>query len=207
MGSGGKLAATNLAHDMFALFALPLKADERPPPHHSISCAVVYAQAHVRRLQRTEDGNRLSFPKDGWRFIPEIWVTLFAFARRAKVPWQECNRMDERLKFVARVLDGEKFAALCRVRHLPQDWSQDHQPLQRQRSGRADRSIATALPARQSASFPNREADCADQAGQPNWGAPEIRERLARLYPDVHTPAISTVHAVLDRNGLVKPVP
>ncbi|MEZ5854632.1 MAG: hypothetical protein R3D67_07735 [Hyphomicrobiaceae bacterium] len=26
---------------------------------------------------------------------------------------------------------------------------------------------------------------------------------MRRLYPDVHTPAISTVHAVLDRNGLV----
>ncbi|MBD9452274.1 helix-turn-helix domain-containing protein, partial [Rhizobium sp. RHZ02] len=30
------------------------------------------------------------------------------------MPLQECNRMDERLKFVARVLDGEKIAALCR---------------------------------------------------------------------------------------------
>ncbi len=39
---------------------------------------------------------------------------------------------------------------------------------------------------------------------RPSWGAPKIRERLARLYPDVHTPAISTVHAVLDRHGLVK---
>src|SRR5215469_1206082 len=39
---------------------------------------------------------------------------------------------------------------------------------------------------------------------KPHWGAPKIRERLARLYPDVHTPAISTVHAVLDRHGLVK---
>jgi putative transposase len=35
-------------------------------------------------------------------------------------------------------------------------------------------------------------------------GAPKIREKLARLYPDVHTPAISTVHAVLDRHGLVQ---
>jgi putative transposase len=34
-----------------------------------------------------------------------------------------------------------------------------------------------------------------------NWGAPKIRERLARLYSDVHTPAISTVHAVLDRHA------
>jgi hypothetical protein len=24
---------------------------------------------------------------------------------------------------------------------------------------------------------------------KPHWGAPKIRERLARLYPDVHTPA------------------
>ena len=32
---------------------------------------------------------------------------------------------------------------------------------------------------------------------KPSWGAPKIREKLARLYPDVHTPAISTVHAVL----------
>jgi len=39
---------------------------------------------------------------------------------------------------------------------------------------------------------------------RPHWGAPKIRERLARLYPDIHTPAISTVHAVLDRHGLVK---
>jgi hypothetical protein len=37
--------------------------------------------------------------------------------------------MDERLKFVARVLDGEKIAALCREFHLPQDRSQDHHPL------------------------------------------------------------------------------
>lgn len=41
----------------------------------------------------------------------------------------------------------------------------------------------------------------------PGWGAPKIRERLRRLYPDVHTPAISTVHAVLDRNGLVQRAP
>ena len=30
------------------------------------------------------------------------------------MPWQECNPMDERLKFVAGLLDGEKMAILCR---------------------------------------------------------------------------------------------
>lgn len=30
------------------------------------------------------------------------------------MPWKECYRMDERLRFVARLLDGEKMAPLCR---------------------------------------------------------------------------------------------
>ena len=38
---------------------------------------------------------------------------------------------------------------------------------------------------------------------RPSWGAPKIREKLRRLHSDIPTPAISTVHAVLDRQGLV----
>jgi len=38
----------------------------------------------------------------------------------------------------------------------------------------------------------------------PDWGAPKIRERLRKRYPDLQHPSISTVHAVLDRHGLVK---
>ena len=30
------------------------------------------------------------------------------------MPWKACKPMDERLKFIARVLDGEKMAPLCR---------------------------------------------------------------------------------------------
>ncbi len=29
------------------------------------------------------------------------------------MPWKECNPMDERLRFVARLLDGEKMAVMC----------------------------------------------------------------------------------------------
>jgi hypothetical protein len=28
--------------------------------------------------------------------------------------WQECSKMHERLRFVARLMDGEKMATLCR---------------------------------------------------------------------------------------------
>ena len=39
---------------------------------------------------------------------------------------------------------------------------------------------------------------------KPSWGAPKIREMLRRQHSEIPTPAISTVHAVLDRHGLVK---
>ena len=39
---------------------------------------------------------------------------------------------------------------------------------------------------------------------KPTWGARKIRERIARKYPDIHMPATSTIHAVLDRHGLVQ---
>jgi putative transposase len=38
----------------------------------------------------------------------------------------------------------------------------------------------------------------------PSWGAPKIREKLIRSFPMVPPPAKSTVHAVLDRHGLVE---
>ena len=36
------------------------------------------------------------------------------------------------------------------------------------------------------------------------WGAPKIRDKLIKDYPVLRPPAISTVHAVLDRHGMVK---
>ena len=38
----------------------------------------------------------------------------------------------------------------------------------------------------------------------PDWGAPKIRDKLIKLYPMIPAPAKSTIHAVLDRHGLVK---
>lgn len=38
---------------------------------------------------------------------------------------------------------------------------------------------------------------------KPHFGAPKIRELLARKFPNLRTPATSTVHALLDRHGLV----
>ena len=38
--------------------------------------------------------------------------------KSAVMPWKECKPIDERLKFIARLLDGEKMAAVCRDFHV-----------------------------------------------------------------------------------------
>ena len=113
--------------------------------------------------------------------------------------------MDERLKFIARLLDGEQIAGLCREFGISRKTGYKILTRYNQTGleGLTDRSRrpyrhANQLPAQIETLIVRLKQD------KPSWGAPKIRERLTRLYPDVHTPAISTVHAVLDRHGLVK---
>jgi hypothetical protein len=121
------------------------------------------------------------------------------------MPWQECNLIDERLKFIAGLLDGEKMAVLCRRFGVSRKTG--YKILDRYNScgleGLTDRS---RRPYRHANQLPVQIETLIVRSKQerPHWGAPKIRKRLARLYPDIHTPAISTVHAVLDRHGLVK---
>jgi putative transposase len=121
------------------------------------------------------------------------------------MPWKVCKPMDERLKFIARLLDGEKMAGVCRDFNVSRKTG--YKILKRYNDigleGLTDRS---RRPYRHANQLPVQIETLIVRCKQdkPNWGAPKIRERLARLYPDVHTPAISTVHTILDRHGLVK---
>jgi putative transposase len=111
------------------------------------------------------------------------------------VPWKECNHADERLKSIARLLDGEKMAVVCR-KILTRDNEIGLEGLT-DRSRRPYRH-ADQLPFQIETRIVRLKQD------KPSWGAPKIREQFARLYPDVQTPAISTVQAVLDRDGLLQ---
>src|SRR6201988_2959297 len=121
------------------------------------------------------------------------------------MPWKACKPMDERLKFIARLLGGEQMAVLCREFGISRKtgykiltrYNETGLEALTDRSRRPYRH-ANQLPAQIETLIVRLKQD------RPSWGAPKIRERLARLYPDVHTPAISTVHVVLDRHGLVK---
>jgi putative transposase len=113
--------------------------------------------------------------------------------------------MDERLNFVARLLDGEKMAVLCREFGISRKTG--YKLINRYNdSGLEGLTDRSRRPYRHANQLPFQIEKLIVRAkhDKPNWGAPKIRERLARLYPDVHCPAISTVHAVLDRHGLVK---
>ncbi len=120
------------------------------------------------------------------------------------MPWRECSKMDERLRFVARLLEGEKMAELCREFDISRKTG--YKIFTRYKDcgleGLTDRS---RRPYRQANRLPFQVETLilALKREHPSWGAPKIRAKLRRRFPDIKPPAISTVHAVLDRNGLV----
>jgi len=113
--------------------------------------------------------------------------------------------MDERVRFVARLLGGEKMAVLCREFDISRKTG--YKIFQRYKDfgavGLTDRS---RRPYRHENKLPVQVETLIVQLRRehPSWGAPKIREKLRRRHDDVHTPAISTVHAVLARHGLVQ---
>ena len=120
------------------------------------------------------------------------------------MPWKECHVVDERLRLVARRLDGEKMTALCAEFGISRKTG--YKIFDRYKDcgveGLTDRS---RRPYRHANQLPMavEKLIVGLKREYPGWGAPKIRERLRRRWPGVRCPAISTVHAVLDRHGLV----
>lgn len=121
------------------------------------------------------------------------------------MPWKECKPMDERIKFIARLLDGEKMSALCREFGIsrPTGYKIFNRYKSMGLSGLEDRS---RRPYRHANQLPYQveRTLLSIKREHPSWGAPKIREKLIREFPMIKPPAKSTVHAVLDRHGLVK---
>jgi transposase InsO family protein len=114
--------------------------------------------------------------------------------------------MDERVRFVGRLLDGEGMSEVCRAFGISRKTGYKIWDRYRQEGLDAltDRS---RRPVRYANQLPEQIERLIVEAkrGKPHWGARKIRELLVRkLAGDVRIPAKSTVHAVLDRHGLVK---
>src|SRR6059036_1572444 len=122
------------------------------------------------------------------------------------MPWKECSVMDERVRFVARLLEGEKMTALCREFAISRKtgykifdrYKESGLEALTDRSRRPWR-YGNQLPQQVEATILNLKRE------KPYWGARKIRERLLRRFScEVKVPARSTIHALLDRHGLVQ---
>jgi transposase InsO family protein len=114
--------------------------------------------------------------------------------------------MDERLRFVARLLDGEAMSEVCRSFGISRKtgykiFNRYKEQGLEALSDRCRRPVryANQLPPQIEGLIVTLKRE------KPHWGARKIRELLLRrLDQDFRVPAKSTVHAILHRHGLVK---
>jgi transposase InsO family protein len=122
------------------------------------------------------------------------------------MPWKECSVMDERLRFVARLLDGEAMSEVCREFGISRKTG--YKIFDRYKeSGLEALTDRSRRPVRYAHQLPPQIEGLivTFKREKPHWGARKIRELLVRrLDGDFRIPAQSTVHAVLHRHGLVK---
>jgi transposase InsO family protein len=114
--------------------------------------------------------------------------------------------MDERLRFVSRLVEGESMSDVCREFGISR--TTGYKIFERYKE---DGPVALCDRSRRPIRYANQLPEQIEKLvvsckrEKPHWGARKIRELLLRRLPgDVRVPAISTIHAVLDRHGLVK---
>lgn len=112
--------------------------------------------------------------------------------------------MDERMKFIARLLEGDSMTQLCNEYGISRKTG--YKILERYQScgvqGLVDRTrrpvrFGNQLPIQIEKTFLRFKKE------KPHWGAKKLRELFSRKFPELKLPAVSTVQALLDRNGLV----
>jgi transposase InsO family protein len=122
------------------------------------------------------------------------------------MPWRECSVMEERLRFVARLLEGEAMTEVCREFGISRKTG--YKIFERYKEhGLEALSDRSRRPVRYANQLPSQIESLIVTAkrDKPHWGARKLRELLVRrLDGDIRIPAKSTVHAVLHRHGLVK---
>lgn len=124
------------------------------------------------------------------------------------MPWRETTVMEERFRFVTRRLEGESMTALCREFGISRKTGhkifaryKEHGLEALRDRPRQPRRNVNRLP------MPVEALIVTLKREKPHWGARKLRELLARRLGDgIPVPARSTIHAVLDRHGLVEHV-
>jgi len=122
------------------------------------------------------------------------------------VPWKESCRMEERMKFVARLRGGERMTDLCRAFGISRKTGYKFLERFERLSlvGLADqRRVPGRIPHRITAEKAALLLTLRKQ--HPTWGARKLRAHLMRQHPGLVLPAASTIGELLRRHGLVRP--
>ncbi len=119
--------------------------------------------------------------------------------------WKDCDLMNVRMKFVARLLEGEKMTDLCKEFEISRKTGYKIYNRFNQMGVNGLKNLSTSAIYR-----PNQIENfilkhiLETKAKFPTWGAPKIKSYLERKHSTVKIPAKSTIHEILDRNNLVK---
>jgi transposase InsO family protein len=122
------------------------------------------------------------------------------------LPWKESCHVDERMKFVSRLMEGERMTDLCREFGISRKSGYKF----RERYQRLS-VIGLADASRAPGTIPHRtppelvELVVAARRAHPTWGARKLREYLRVKQPEVRMPAASTIGEIVTRAGLVVP--
>jgi transposase len=109
------------------------------------------------------------------------------------MPWKECSVMDERLRFVAQLLDGEAMSEVCRAFGISRKTG--YKIFERYKEhGLEALTDRSRRPVRYANQLPRQIESLivAAKRDKPHWGARKIRELLVRrLDGDIRVPAKS----------------
>ena len=121
------------------------------------------------------------------------------------MPWKVTNPVNERMRFVSRLLDGERMTDVCRQFGISRKtgykiwrrFEKDGMDAFRDRSRRP-----LCVPHETPRGIVAQIVELREK--HPTWGPKKLKERLATLHPEMVVPAKSTIGAILNREGLIK---
>ncbi len=121
------------------------------------------------------------------------------------MPWEASSVMDERVRFISRLLEGECMTELCQEYGISRKTGYKFR----------DRYLAHGVRglvdmSKRPQYHPHRTQDTTEKLIvklrkiKPTWGPKKLRARLALDNPGIQIPSVSTIDAILNRYGVVK---
>lgn len=121
------------------------------------------------------------------------------------MPWKASSVMDERVRFIGRLLEGESMAGLCREYGISRKTGYKFR----------DRYLAHGVRglvdvSRRPQYHPHKTEEATERLIvrlrkiKPSWGPKKLQARLQLDHPGLQLPSVSTIDAILNRYGVAK---